>query len=69
MSLPHEEIGEEDLEDPTFGDTTDVNQQTGCPITSISPWLVEIMLETRIPHLIKKTSVGSWNQQSKDQAR
>ena len=27
MSLPHEEVGEEDLEDPTFGDFTDVNRQ------------------------------------------
>ena len=27
MSLPHEEVGEEDLEDPTFGDSTDVNRQ------------------------------------------
>ena len=27
MSLPHEEVGEEDLEDPTFGDSADINQQ------------------------------------------
>ena len=25
MSLPHEEVGEEDLEDQTFSDSTDVN--------------------------------------------
>ena len=27
MSLPHEEVGEEDLEDPTFGDSADINRQ------------------------------------------
>ena len=27
MSLPHEEVGKEDLEDPTFGDSTDINRQ------------------------------------------
>ena len=27
MSLPHEEVGEEDLEDPTFGDSIDINRQ------------------------------------------
>ena len=45
MSLPHEEVGEEDLEDLIFGESIYRCYSTS-PITGISPGPVSITLET-----------------------
>ena len=64
MLLPHEEVGEEDQEDQSFGDSTDVNRQARLQAFLLgqfhSRWKHEI-------HLTQRTSSSNCYQQSEDQ--
>ena len=59
MLLPHQEVREENLQDPTYGS----------PIASIPPWTVSFTMETRVSDLTQGTSSGNWNQHLDDQDR
>ena len=60
MSLPHEEVEEQDLEDPTFGSSTDVNRRTRLQAFLLnqfhSRWRHEYLTSLREYHRVSGTN-------------
>ena len=65
VSLPHEEVEEWDLDDPTFGNSTDVNRQA-----QLHAFLLkQFHSRWRHEYLTQGISPNNWNEQTADQVR
>ena len=58
VSLPYEEVEEQDLDDPIFGNSTDVNRRAQLH-AFLHKQFHRLMMETRIPDLTQGISKGS----------